>query len=206
MGEGCFRAVQRGTRQQLPNSECHYWHLWAETESTLVPHTKCCLLISVLVGSLFIVENRRLQMIVTGHLHISFIAFCPSGCWWFCPVSVLLWHCAWKSAQIGSSCLWGENVHKTQKKKEEQQGKISKESCRSALAISSQLLEVPPLSRKRSNEYWKETCSQNFVTLSSLKALCVPISLLQISVSFFALSQMFCSHACGRSSENLVSK
>lgn len=74
------------------------------------------------------------------------------------------------------------------RKKEEQQGKISEESCRSVIATSSQLLEAPPLGRKRGNEYWKETCSQDFVTLSSLEALCVPISLLQIVVSFFALS------------------
>lgn len=91
-------------------------------------------------------------------------------------------HCAQKWAQMGNSCLWGEGTDRRQKR-EEQQGKVSKETCRSTFARSIQLSEVWFLNGKS----WilERGFSQNVVPLSALTPEHVQIALLQRNASFF---------------------
>jgi len=111
---------------------------------------KCRLLISVLFTSLFIVENQRLQIIITGHLHIIFSSY-PSGCWWFCLCcvtdAVLRNQLRWEAAVSEERVLTRHRI------REEQQEISSKESHRSVFAMSVQLSEARYLNRKRGDGY-----------------------------------------------------
>lgn len=208
-GGGYFRTAWKGSRQQLPNSDCHCLQLCAEiqyTESMLVLHVRYCLLVSVLFPALLTVENPRFQTVLAGHLDITvFFFFYLIALWMLVLLSLSCYqHCAQKSDQMGNSCLWGEGTDRRQKR-EEQQGKVSKETCRSTFARSIQLSEVWFLNGKR----WmlERGFSQNMVPLSALIPEHVQIALLQRNASFFTSAQVFCSRVWRTSSGSLsVSK
>lgn len=132
---------------------------------------------SFLFISLFIVENQRLQMIITGHLHITFSSY-PSACWWFCL-------CCVTNTVLGNQLGWEaavceESVDKTRNTQskgrtvgEDFQRELQKRVCYEHSVVRS-------LHRKRRDGYQEDIHSQSLAPLLALKTLHVKLSLLQV--------------------------